>query len=65
MKTPPALREIERVVDRTIADKERAAKLKMVLHEQYERTRPGNRAKTKVFSEPSDDIEAFWDNVPL
>lgn len=65
MKNPPALREIDRVVDQMIEDKGRAAKLKSVLHQQYDLTRPDKSGKVKTISGFSDDAEDFWDNVPI
>jgi len=64
MTHPSALDEIDRVVDRTIEDRDRAARLKAALHQQYDLTRPGKR-KSEVYSGFSDDAEEFWDNVPV
>lgn len=65
MKYPSALREIDRVVDRMIEDKDRAAKLKSALHQQYDLTRPGKSDNVKAISGYSDDAEEIWDNVPV
>ncbi len=65
MTTQSALNEIDRVVDQTIKDKSRAAKLKKALHQQYDLTRPGKSRKVDATWSGSDDVEEFWDNVPV
>ena len=64
MSNPSALDEIDRAVDRTIEDRDRAARLKEVLHQQYDLTRPDER-KAEAYSGFSDELEEFWDNVPV
>ncbi len=65
MKKPFGLDEIERAIDRAITDKDRAARIKTALHQEYELTRPGNRSTARAAPEANEDAEEFWDNVPL
>ena len=65
MSNPSAMDEIDRAVDRTITDRDRAARLKAALHQQYDLTRPDKPRKASQYFEYSDDAEDLWDNVPV
>lgn len=65
MSKSSALDEIGRTVDRTIKDKDRAARIKAALHQQYDLTRPEKRRKVAQYSAHVDDVEELWDNVPV
>lgn len=58
------LEEIDRAVDRNIRDKDRAARIKAVLHQQYDLTRPMSTRPAER-EEVRDEVEEFWDNVPI
>ena len=65
MKKSSELQKIDQVIDQTVIDKDRAARLKAVLHQQYDAVKPSKRLETKAYSGFSDELEEFWDNVPV
>lgn len=58
------LEELDRAVDLNIKDKSRAARLKEVLHRQYDLPRIGRERGAAEYS-GYDEAEDLWDNVPV